>query len=192
MRGTALSSTAATAAVALAFLTTTTADAAVPDGTAYCKPDQIDTALSPLDSHMGRTSGEVQFRAKPGNSCLLLGAPVLLFQDASGQLLPIAAEYPKDQTAPARVDATRAASATFSFERIDERTGEPRRGPIPDRVAVARPIPGESTTVDRPWDRRIEVPGPVEVGPVRESAAPAPGPVSPASRPGAPLSFPAR
>lgn len=174
MRGTALSSTAATAAVALAFLTTPTAGASVPDGTAYCKPDQIDTALSPLDSHMGRTSGEVQFRAKPGTSCLLLGAPVLLFQDARGQPLPIAADYPKDQAAPARVDSARTASATFSFERIDERTGEPRRGPIPDRVTVAPPIPGDSTTVDRPWDRRIEVPGPVEVGPVRESASPIP------------------
>ena len=176
--GTASTSTAATAAVALAFLSAPTAGAAEPDHPAYCKPDQVETALSPLDSHMGRTSGEVQFRARPGTSCLLRGAPVLLFRDVLGQPLPIAADYPKAEAVPALVDDHRTATATFSFERIDGRTGEPRHGPIPNRVAVARPVPGRSATVDRPWDPRVEVPGPVEVGSVRESG-PAEGPLLP-------------
>lgn len=174
MRGTATSTattgTAAAAAVLLAFLTTTAAHATTaepPEAARYCAPDEVESALSPLDSHMGKTSGAVEFRVRGGRSCLLTGAPLLVFEDARGRPLPIAADYPKREAEPARVDEHHAASARFVFDRIDGRTGEPLHGPVPARVAVTYPIPANSTTVDESWDRRIEVPGPVRIEPVQ-------------------------
>lgn len=162
--------TAAAGVALLASVTTAGVAGAMPgdhpDYDKYCTPGQVDVSLSQLDSAMGKSGGDVQFRAKPGMSCLLGGAPVLSFRDVAGHPLHIPGQYPTDRGAPVVVDDQHGATASFSFPRVDGRSGEQLHGPVPSSVNVALPVPGNATTVDLPWQQHVEVPGPVDVTPV--------------------------
>lgn len=168
MRITAIS--AAAGAVAVAGLSATGVAGAMPGDhpgyDQYCTPGQVDVSLSPPDSAMGKSGGEVRFRAKPGTTCLLGGAPVLTFRDASGQRLDIPGQYPTDRGEQVVVDDQHQAVSSYSFPRVDGRTGDQLRGPVPESVTVALPVPGNGTTVQLPWENHVEVPGPVDVNPV--------------------------
>ncbi|GAA2786030.1 DUF4232 domain-containing protein [Saccharopolyspora taberi] len=137
-----------------------------PDFERYCTPEQVDVAISPLDHAMGKTGGDVSFTAKPGQSCLLNGSPVLTFRDAAGQPLGIGNNTPGGPTEPIEVSEGRPGVATFSFRTVDMNTGEVLHGPTPASVEVALPAPVGAYTVELPWDSKAEVPGPVDVTPV--------------------------
>ncbi len=134
-----------------------------PDYDQYCKADQLDVTITQLDHAMGKTGADVVFTAKPGQSCLLTGAPGLTFKDSAGKPLDIAARTAPTQDQPVRVDQGHQASAAFSYRTVDMNTGQPLTGPTPATVEVALPGPTNAYTVDVPWASHTQVPGPVDV-----------------------------
>lgn len=163
-------STAAAATATLAFLATTSSATAAPGDhpqhDQYCAPNQVDLSLSPPDSAMGKTSGEIVFRAKPGIQCLLEATPVLTFQDATGHTLPIPVQYTIGRGGPVVVDDRHPAATAYTYSRMDERTGDPLHGPVPTFITVTMPGPSNTATVQLPWTSHMDIPTPVDVNPV--------------------------
>ncbi|MBQ6644275.1 MAG: DUF4232 domain-containing protein, partial [Saccharopolyspora sp.] len=58
----------------------------------YCTADQVDVGITPLDHSTMQAGADVQFTAKPGQSCQLGGAPGLTFLDGQGKPLGISTE----------------------------------------------------------------------------------------------------
>lgn len=133
-----------------------------PDFDRYCKPQQVDVTIGPLTHATMHEGADVRFTAKPGQSCLLGGAPSLSFLDARGEPLDITAEYPPGQAPVHTVDAQHPVAAAFSYQKTDPNTGSELPGPTPAAVDIAFPAPLGAYTVTVPWNGAT-VPGPVSV-----------------------------
>lgn len=133
-----------------------------PDFDAYCTPAQVQVSITPLSHAMMHEGADVRFDAKPGESCLLSGAPGVTFLDGQGEPLGISAEYPRGQAPVHTLDVQHPVSAAFSYQVTDPNTGHSLPGPTPTSIEVAFPAPLGAYTVTVPWNGAT-VPGPVSV-----------------------------
>ncbi|MBA8827671.1 hypothetical protein FHX42_005076 [Saccharopolyspora lacisalsi] len=164
--------TAAAAVGAAVLVSASTAGAAQampsdhPNFDRYCTSDQVHVTTTRLDSGMGKSGTQLVFTARPGQSCLLGGAPGVTFTDPAGHALDIPTRPTSDQRTPVRVDQEHSATASLSFQRVNMNTGRQLSGPTPASMAVTLPAPMKVYTVTVPWISGVEVPSTVHVTPV--------------------------
>ncbi|MEU6132481.1 DUF4232 domain-containing protein [Saccharopolyspora sp. NPDC047091] len=128
----------------------------------YCTPEQVDVTIGPLDHAMMHEGGDVRFSAKPGQSCLLGGAPGLNFLDVQGDSAQIPTRYPSGEAEVHRVDEDHPVSAGFSYLVTDPNTGNSIPGSVPGALEISFPGPVSPYSVTLPWNGAT-VPGPVSV-----------------------------
>lgn len=128
----------------------------------YCTADQVDVGITPLDHGMMQAGADVQFTAKPGQSCQLGGAPGLTFLDGQGKPLGVSTERAGGDAADHVVDGQHPVNASFHYQVTDPNTGDALPGPTPASVEVAFPGPVAPYTVNVPWNGTA-VPGPVSI-----------------------------
>ncbi|MCA1189855.1 MULTISPECIES: DUF4232 domain-containing protein [unclassified Saccharopolyspora] len=133
-----------------------------PDYDEYCTPEQVDVTVGPLNHAMMHEGADVRFTAKPGESCLLGGAPGLNFLDVQGDSAQIPTRYPEGTPEVHRVDEAHPVSAAFSYQVTDPNTGNSIPGSVPGALEISFPGPVSPYSVTVPWNGAT-VPGPVTV-----------------------------